>query len=400
MRIRAQRFRFVHVVLLAVVACLTATGCPKTPVHSPLGKQVGKDLPIEALRIELYGYVDRFAGIVEFHADQIIVSSDDPEVRRNARLWKMNAIPAAQKAAFRFDPLAGYIDVWVLCKQMLQFFEEGGHGDDLFGEWQYIAIDAALMSIKDIEASFRLAAQLDDDVASPDTQRSVDEFVARHPLDNLLFVRTSTAGLLARLTKDSNRGTIAAVGRLEQSLGDLSDRMNIYATHLPDQARWQAELAIEDFLSGRELQGAFEKLDVMQVSLDRTADNVAGVSETIDGQVAGALEIVPREREAILEAVEHLRVDTLADIRAERELVLAALRAERIAVMEDVHRERVATMTDMEEVLLRVIDESKDRAEEIIDGVLWRLTILGAIALGALLAFGLFALWVFRPVRG
>jgi hypothetical protein len=355
-------------------------------------------LPIESLRFNLYGFVDRFSGIVEYSADEIIDKTDDLEVRRNARLWKMNSIPAIQKAAFQYDPLAGYIDAWVLTKQMLQFFEEG-YGKDVFGELQYIAIEASRETVEEIERNFKLAAQVDGDVGSGETRKNVDEFVAEHPLDNMLFVRYSTAGLLAELTKDRNRGAFAAMGRLEMSLGDLTDRMNIYAGHLPNQARWQAELAIEDFVGGPEFEEAYGKLDEMKASIDLTAANVAGVSETIDAQVVGALEIIPQEREVIFAEVERQRLETLELVQAERDLILNAIREERIAIFEEVRKERVAVMQDMEALLLRGIDESRDRAEDLIEGVLLRFTVLGAIALAMLLAFGLLALWIFRPVR-
>jgi hypothetical protein len=398
MNARELRVKILGIALVVLVATVAAVGCPKTSPYSQLGQTVGMELPIESLRLELYGFVGRFSGIVEHAADEIIVATDDLRVRRNARLWKMNAIPAIQKAAFRYDPLAGYIDAWVLTKQTLQYFEEG-HGKDLFGEWQPIAIEAARETVREIEANFKLAADVDGDLGSGGARRDVDNFVAEHPLDNLLFVRYSTAPLLGRLTKDKNRGTFAAMGRLEMSLGDMTDRMNIYAAHLPNQARWQAELAIDDLLGSPEFEEAYGKLDEMKASIDLTAANVAGVSETIDAQVVGALEIVPHERAVIFAEVERQRLETIEVVRAERELILAAIREGRIAVFEDVQRERVAVMQDMEALVLRGIDESKSRAEDLIDGVLWRVTVLGAIALAILLAFGLLALWIFRPVR-
>jgi hypothetical protein len=395
---RKRRAVVLGIGAVSLIAVLAAAGCTKTSPYSPLGKEVGLTVPIESLRLNLYGFVDRFSGIVEYSADEIIDKTDDPEVQRNARLWKMNAIPAIQKAAFQYDPLAGYIDAWVLTKQMLQYFEEGA-GKDVFGELQYIAIDASRETVAAIERNFKLAAQVDGDVGSGETRRNVDEFVAEHPLDNMLFVRYSTAGLLAELTKDRNRGAFAAMGRLEMSLGDLTDRMNIYASHLPNQARWQAELAISDFVDGPEFQDTWANVEAMKLSIDETSANVAGVSETIDAQVAGALAIIPEERAIIFAEVDRQRLETLEVVQAERDLILAAIREERIAIFEEVRKERVAIMQEMDALLVRGIDQSRDRAEELIEGVLLRFTVLGAIALAMLLAFGLLALWIFRPLR-
>ena len=46
-----------------------------------------------------------FADGVEAAADSLIARSPSPQVRRRALLWKINALPVAQNAIFRIDPL-------------------------------------------------------------------------------------------------------------------------------------------------------------------------------------------------------------------------------------------------------------------------------------------------------
>jgi hypothetical protein len=175
--------------------------------------------------------------------------------------------------------------------------------------------------------------------------------------------------------------------------------MNIYAAHLPDQARWQAELAVEDILAGGEVQETLRKIDEFKASIDATADNVAAMSGTIEDQVDDALGIVPAEIDAALADVNRQRLETIEAVRAERELIFAFVQQQRAETIDEIRRERVAVTQEMERVILLAIDESKGRAEEIIDDVMWRITLLGAIGFGVLIAFGLLALRVLRPVR-
>ena len=58
-------------------------------------------------------------------ADQIQSQTKDPQVQRNALLWKINAISACYRAALVEDPLLGYVDVVILCRQMEIFFTTG-----------------------------------------------------------------------------------------------------------------------------------------------------------------------------------------------------------------------------------------------------------------------------------
>ena len=92
----------------------------------------------------------------------------------------MNAIPACQRAAFQSDPLAGYLDVWVLCEQMLQYFERG-EGRDLFGEWQPIAVGAARQLVEEIKRDLRYAADVDEDMG----EASINAGLAHRLLDLL-----------------------------------------------------------------------------------------------------------------------------------------------------------------------------------------------------------------------
>jgi len=86
--------------------------CQTAPKQTRLMTSAGE---IEILKVELiirnHHFESRFSSIVEKAADEIASQTKDPDIRKNTLLWKMYAIPVAQKAIFQYDPLAALIDV-------------------------------------------------------------------------------------------------------------------------------------------------------------------------------------------------------------------------------------------------------------------------------------------------
>ena len=112
------------------------------------------------LRVLVTDYVPQFGHRVEQAADEILAQSSDPHLRRNALLWKSNAIAACFRAASRPDPFGAYLDVWILTRQMTQFFEQPS-AHPVFGPWQARAL----------ETSRQLEAPLDGDTRYPGFKR-------------------------------------------------------------------------------------------------------------------------------------------------------------------------------------------------------------------------------------
>jgi hypothetical protein len=64
------------------------------------------DVSAEELRIRVRGLAGPFSGIMEEVADDFLTTTDDPDLRRRALMFKINGIPAIQRALFEQDPLA------------------------------------------------------------------------------------------------------------------------------------------------------------------------------------------------------------------------------------------------------------------------------------------------------
>jgi len=153
--------RLILSVIMVVTILLTFNGCFSARKDTALMRDAGIDVSITEYKLKLREFGYRFAGIVELSADEIISKTSDNEIKKQALLWKIFAIPAVIRSLSMNDPLAAGIDSWILSVQMVQYFEDG-YGKDFFGEYQDIAINASRLIVNDIENIARGLKGIDD----------------------------------------------------------------------------------------------------------------------------------------------------------------------------------------------------------------------------------------------
>ena len=169
-------------------------------------------------------------------------------MRRRAILWKADGIPALYAAAFRPDPLAGGLDLWVLLVQMDLYFPEGA-GKAAFGAEQPIALAALEQMSAAVEKTAALISAQPEHLAR--RREDVEKFARAHPIEGSLSARTTAAGELAKFFDQQDLDAFAVVGRAGDALEDLSLRLGSYSTLLPKEIRWQEELLTGE-VAGRE----------------------------------------------------------------------------------------------------------------------------------------------------
>jgi len=383
------------VMLLLVSTLLATSGCIKTPKKSAMmkGAKDLQDMTTAELRLRVHSFANRFEGVVEGAADIIMEKTDDPTIRRNALMWKMNSIPEAQQAAFHYDPLAGLIDIAALCGQMVQFLEPGGAGQDNFGEWQHVAIEAANYLLDEI---WNIAESLTKSGDPAKAKKLIDDWVEENPIDDVVMVRKSTRSLSAKWATDTGRGAGAVIGGLNDTVSDLADRLTIYAASVPRQARWQAQMLVYDMLDEAELENLGPTTESLADSIDRIASTIELTPDLVTRERARTLEEIASLAQAVIDSIDLQRVATIDAVRTERIALLAALERERIAILEAISEERAATITEGGAVLGVLVEDSFDRAEGLIDQIFWRVTILLAAAAVASLFIGLIVVRNYR----
>jgi len=292
---------------------------------------------------------DEFTGLwlgaVEFRADTIRAESSDPDIRRAALIWKINASSSMLRATSHSDPLIAFMDAWTLVFQYRDYFESGA-GANMFGDHTELARDLSVLAIQEVE---RLAASMSRGEGVETGRQLAMDFAAREPIANTYFLRRSVVDELIDTMPQETKDAFAALGSITQTVESLSSRLGIYIEHLPKQARWQAELLLEDPALDSRLAGVL--------------DGVAGINAAAT-EIAGIVERSPALDERLYEIVERIttvlgeEIDELTDaVREERALVLGTLPAEYEEIFRHVTEQRLAALADVEAKIDEVVAE-------------------------------------------
>ncbi len=318
---------------------------------------------------------------IEMAADSIRAVSDEPSVRRSALLWKMYAIPAAHEAALLPDPVASIIDVWAFAYQMEEYFDRGA-GRDAFGPHQQIAVDAVR----------RLStAALGQTILVTDSTRNIEagqalmvDFAEQYPIQGPQFGRTSYASIAADLL-GTNAGTaVAAVGDINQTVGEIANRLAFHNEYLLKQASWAAQWLLEEIAYDTTVTATLASATEALMNASALAE---GLPTLVGTERAAVLDAIRHELAVLMESVDVQRVATLDFLGTELAALVSALATERILAFEAVERERVAT-----------IEAAVPLIQDAIDHAVWRAA--QALAAVGLVAFALAAMVMFAFRRG
>jgi hypothetical protein len=333
------------------------------------------------LRVRLYDFAAIFSGSVEQTADDIVRATDDPVIRRRAIQWKSSATAEVYKAAFGWDPLGSYSDVFAFSKQMLQFFESG-HGQDIFQDFQPEVVATARILERRAHALGQMGT-ISGDITPLET--GLDPWVKDHPLLDLNFTRESTVPFWAEYIT-SMGGGMAVVGRMEDSLQDMVARLDILAENLRKQAIWETELLMDEALTTGELGQFFARIDTMDVNLDRMRLIIDDIEPILNRQVQALMitggELTERERKLAMEFW-----------RVERDFLLAHMETVEADVFDRLAVERELIMKEIEAAAGLAVDNSMVGMKSLIDHLVLRLAQLAA---GILLMAGILALIIRR----
>lgn len=379
----------------AAVSAAIGVGCASGPPQSRLASQVTTDSgKVQSLRYKVFGYVGLFSATVEGTADAIAAATTETPIRRNALLWKMNAIPAGLTATVHPDALATLLDVWTLSAQMEQYFSDGA-GKGLFGAQQRLAIVAS----RELTAA---AVVILRDFMPPDLfDKAITiggAWVAAHPLKTPLFARDSAVELVAPLMANQGGSALAAIGGVEDRVDSLTARITVYGPFIPKLLRWQAELMLMDVPDGliavedRLLQSVQDERKAVTDAIDHqrrasfdqireeriafTKDLEATAARTIRDATSVLEPMVDRESAAALSAIEAMRIQSVKDVRE----FLVTLNQRWLETLQYTRGEREAATKDAEQIAIKAVDRAFHQLYQLV-AVLYLATFAG----GALL---------------
>ncbi|MCH7964973.1 MAG: hypothetical protein IH852_13665 [Bacteroidetes bacterium] len=351
-------------VIMVITIMLTLNGCFSPQKETALMKEAGIEVSAIEYKIRLGEFGYRFAGIVELSADEIISKTMDNEIKKQALLWKIYAIPAMIRSLSINDPLAAGIDSWILSVQMNQYFEVG-YGKDLFGEYQDIAITSSKLILSDIE---NLARKLKgaDDISRG--QKIAEDWANENPIKNSKFMRVSALDEVAHIigSADYNLGT--TVEGIAISVNELKNQVTLYTDYLPKQIKWQVEYAAYEVFGDSTMGNMMQNFNTITQSTSRITDVVEETSLLIE-----------ELQQSTLDNVNYQRLATLKALTEERIAVMESLKLERIAILEDINRERNETLDRLEKISYMAVNKTTIFAADIIDKIFWRVLIILAL---------------------
>jgi len=373
---------------LALVA-----GCAPKAAHRQtdvMEKAGGMSVSAAVLRARVNDLANRMAGRIEYTADRIREETQDRAIRRRALNVKVNTMPAVYTAAFRADPLESAVDVWALAFQIAQYVEDGD-GRDAFGPQQPLAREAARALLADADALIRGITT--GPVAFDEARARVERWAREHPVERALASRASIASHMAQL-RSGERDAFVAVGDVSETIESLSQRLNTYATVLPRQARWQAEILLAETTGEHDVETALGDIHAVGTAA-RTANDLLGdVPGLISAAESPVRQMLAAERRAVLEGVNAQRVQTLEYVTAERLAVLASVREERIALVAALRQERIETLVEVDAIKTRGVDSAVDGLRSLIDYALWRVAAVLLLLMASAAVLAVLAYWL------
>ncbi|MGH9870014.1 MAG: hypothetical protein ACREAA_17855 [Candidatus Polarisedimenticolia bacterium] len=365
------------------------TSKPKEEIHA----KEDISATLQQLRLRMRDLVGPFAGAIVESADRIMNLAPDPAVRREALLWKIEAVPALRETLFRPNVFMAIMDTWVLTWQMTDYFEEG-HGKEALGDAAPIAVAACQYLENQMETITASMTHSGDVSRARELART---WAKEHPIGNSIAARESAMSRVTEWEIRESLSVTAAAGSVVVTLDDLVRRMEVYSTQVLDQSRWQAELLAMDMAAEYDLDKTLPLARSAVQSATETLETVNQILPKVEDALSvakSAPDLISRERAAAIEAMQ-----------VEIARVIAFVEGERIATLDHLSKEREAAMMDLHEIIAAehraAIAEMDQVSQQIVDHAMRRIALLTGLALlgvflGAVTLL-LIARWLFVP---
>ena len=347
-----------------------------------------------------------YSSEIEGAADRIIRESPSPTARREALVWKAEAIPVLQMSLLNTDPLVAVVDTWAFISQMRAYMELPIVKARL-GSLQSIPPETVQNMESEMEQLVMTAAPSAD---IDHLRERIQAWAAAHPVQGGLSGRSSIGADVIRKTYRDDLGALATLKALQENLGDITARLDSYNSYLPKQARWQAELLVIDLSRNPQLAAAAANFTVLSKAMNTASNNLDQMPQRaarareialsdVDHQRVAAQDFLAQQRDRAFDDLTQERIDAVADLRGERLAATDDLRGEREIVLNALHQEEVHTMNDLHALSQETLNDLDKKSRRLVDHIFWRAfeLVLAAVLLAFLGAWVL--LRRFRPRR-
>jgi hypothetical protein len=349
---------------LLLVSC-ESTAPTRGILHEQLHPPADLAVNTEQARLRMRPLVVPFCGELEAVADQLIAGTTNQSIRRDALVWKIEAVPIMRQTLFHANPFVALGDTWVFLWQMSDYFQNGP-GKQAFGESAPVAAAACERLEKQLT---EVAASCTHSGNVTDIRTFVEKWAADHPIQHSISARESVVGYLTRRRLQETFSAPEVVSDLVVTMDDLSRRMDVYSGQLPEESRWEAELFAMDLARQYQAENAMPLAGRGVQSLANTAGAVDRTVAPLE-RAANALEAIPetmaRERGAAQQDIHEEISRTLQFEEQELKATLTQLTSdvtnERVAALLELHRniaeERIAFTQDLQRLGFSLVDHA------------------------------------------
>ena len=366
--LRIDRSAFALVCCLALFGTASCGGGAQRQTKFIEGQEAVEASSIE-LRLEVVELARIASAYVEQAADAIRSESKSEDVRREALLWKVNAIPQIQAAALQPDPLVAAMDLWAFIVQMRNYYATGA-GAAALGPHATVAQSAiAKMEARVLEAAHRVST-----AGGKNVRPRLEKWASEHPITSSNFAREGLTAEYAYTLRAGQKGGFGAIGEAQATMQRLEFRLALMSEYMPKQVRWNAELATGDVLAVDEIKSTMAQLNLTMLDASKL--------------LVETPEMIRLEREAAMQAVQGERIAAFGSVDKQRQLVLEGIAQERELAFRKVDEMREGLMKDADAMASRQL-------KGVVDYVLLR---LAQVAGGLALLVGL--IWLLRRLAG
>jgi hypothetical protein len=384
LHVRLKHLGLLLVIILPIPGCISRT----TSKASSINRFKTVEVSATELGSRNHSLLALYSSEIEAAADKIIRESPSPVTRREALVWKAEAIPVLQTSALKTDPVAAVVDTWAFICQMKAYMDRTAM-KERFGQLLPVVSDTLTHMDLEMEQLVLTAAPT---ANIPDLRRKLDEWAAAHPIETGLAGRRSADMDLIRNADQGDLGALASLNALQEGLGDITARLDSYNAYLPKQARWQAELLISDLTHDPQISSAASNFAVLTKALDKTSNDLDRMPEManaarnialadVENQRLSTQAFVTQERVQVIEALAQQRIAAIADLDRERVLATADLSKERQIVLDAIHEEEIAAMTDLNTLSQQTLNDLDKRSRRLLNYFLWRVIALVVVTL-------------------
>jgi hypothetical protein len=314
-----------------LLAGLMLTGCSLLTIKSPETPLTARE---QEARLLTRDYAAHFAGTVTHLIENAAREDPNSAIRTQALRLKLGAVEEMTRASTGLSPIASLLDTWAFSLQFRDFLSTGA-GAELLGNAQSeVRVGAAQLAAEADELARRVS---DNDYAR--YHAFVLSYAERYPLENADLARPSV--LSAWIIGERDKNPLHEAGTAAQALGDVSDRMRIYAERVPVMSLWQAELALDRAgFDDASYRTALRDIDAQLARISKLADTSPELAHEAIAELRGSLRTSSdRLDDSWRQMLRTLRVERealAANIASEREGVVAAFDAERTQIAADV----------------------------------------------------------------